>query len=527
MINVFGSKVGEAEIRYVTESMRRQWMGMGPNVREFEARFARRLSLDNFLMVDSGSNALYLAVKLLDLPPASEVIVPSFTWVSCAQAVLLAGLKPVFCDVELDTMNVSAETVSAQITERTAAIMVVHYAGLPVEIDEIAALGYPLIEDAAHAVDSRSAGRACGGIADVGIYSFDAVKNLAVGEGGGLACRDPERFGRAARLRYCGIEKSGFDAAADGKSRWWEYRISDAFIKMNPSDIAAGIGLGQLESLDELQSRRRRVWEFYQRELGAVEEIVTPQEARAGDRHSFFTYSIRVPERDALAGFLKEREIYTTLRYHPLHMNAIYGQTDKRLPSCERLNEEALSIPLHPGMTLEDAASVVAGITDFLDSRVRRPRVRHKRNPRIATRSAEGRENGYLVPILNRHEDFVRDAQWPRQVYLTVSQPGEVKGPHLHFKRWGLFTCVKGNVKIVVRIDGRYEEHFSGESHGHRTVQVPAGVPAALVTLGDEPAYTLNMPSPAWQADDRDDWDVAFDDYDFGTAARPPLAEAV
>jgi len=369
MISVFGSKVGQEEIKEVSESINKQWMGMGPKVKKFEETYKKRTSLENFIMVDSGSNALYLAIELLDLPKGSEIIVPSFTWVSCAQAVLLAGHKPIFADVDLNTMNITAQTAKNQITDNTAAIMVVHYAGLPVEMDEMMALGLPIIEDAAHAVDSYYKGKICGGIADVGIYSFDAVKNLAVGEGGGVASQSKELIERATRLRYCGIGKSGFEASTGGKKRWWEYAITEAHIKMNPSDIAGAIGVAQLAKLDYLQSYRKEIWDRYQKAFKDIDWLELPVEAKDGDKHSYFTYAIRVTngKRDELAHYLLEKKIYTTLRYHPLHLNELYGQMDKRLPNSERLNDEALSIPLHPSMSEEDILKVIEEIKNFKD----------------------------------------------------------------------------------------------------------------------------------------------------------------
>jgi dTDP-4-dehydrorhamnose 3,5-epimerase len=138
-----------------------------------------------------------------------------------------------------------------------------------------------------------------------------------------------------------------------------------------------------------------------------------------------------------------------------------------------------------------------------------------KKNVKIITKNTSGNPNGFLVPIINIHDEFVLDEQWPKQVYLTVAAPRDIKGPHLHYKRWGLFTCIKGNIKIVVKVDGQFQEYFSGENHDFQTIQVPAGIPAALVNIGDENAYILNMPAPAWQSGDRDEWDVSFDDYDF------------
>jgi dTDP-4-amino-4,6-dideoxygalactose transaminase len=371
MISVFGSLVGDEEIANVTDCMRSQWMGFGKNVELFEKKYMEKYGLQSFAMVDSGSNALFMAVKLLDLPPDSEVIVPSFTWVSCAQAAIIAGHKPVFCDVDLTTMNVRREDIEPKVTSKTAAVMVVHYAGLAVDMDPILELGFPVIEDAAHALDSTYKGQPCGAIGDVGIFSYDAVKNLTVGEGGGITARDPKRIERAKVMRYCGIGKSGFDSAVsstDSMERWWEYNIQEPFIKMLPTNMAAGIGIAQLDRIDNLQARRKEIWGTYQRELASVSELITPQEPEPGNRHSYFTYCIRVPKRDELAHHLLGEQIYTTLRYHPLHLNPLYGQMDARLPNCEQLNADALSIPIHPRMTDTDVEKVMGSVREFYTS---------------------------------------------------------------------------------------------------------------------------------------------------------------
>lgn len=143
--------------------------------------------------------------------------------------------------------------------------------------------------------------------------------------------------------------------------------------------------------------------------------------------------------------------------------------------------------------------------------------LRTKKTPRINTRNASGNPNGFLLPIYNIVDDFVPPERRPEQVYVTVAAPGEVKGPHLHMVRWGLFTCIRGNLKVVIRTaDGVYEEYFSGDDHGYTTIEVPAGTPAALVNIGDVDAYILNLPCPSWRPDAQDDHDVTFDDYDFG-----------
>lgn len=374
VISVFGSSIGPEELDEAAACLRSQWMGAGSRVAEFEAAFATRLGLPGFVMADSGSNSLYLAVRVLGLPPGAEVILPSFTWVACAHAVVLAGCVPVFCDVDLATHNVTAAAIRPHITSRTAAIMVVHYAGKPVEMSPILALGFPVIEDAAHAVDSRVDGQCCGSAGAVGIYSFDAVKNLASPEGGGLTARDPELLDHARRLRYCGIDKSGFAAAAGPGARWWEHQIHEVAPKMLPNDVSAAIALAQLRKLDTLQLRRKQIWNLYQRELAAHDWLIRPQDPAPGEQHSYFTYCVRLPApeaRDRFAAWLRARRIYTTLRYHPLHLNPIYGSR-ATLPVTEQLNQEALSLPLHPRLSPADLDRILSAVRDFQPSAARR-----------------------------------------------------------------------------------------------------------------------------------------------------------
>lgn len=361
MITVFGSLTGKEEINELSSSIESCWMGMGEKVKQFEKEFSSHINAD-FLMVDSGSNALLMAVKMLDLPPGSDIILPSFTWVACAQAIILNGHRPVFADVEIDTQNISARTIEKAMTPNTKAIMVVHYAGKPVEMEPILDFSLPVIEDAAHAVDSSLNGKKCGTIGDVGIYSFDSVKNLATPEGGGLTCRSG--IEKAKYLRYCGIGKSGLQNISS-KDRWWEYDIKDIFPKTLPNDISAAVGLVQLQKLKKHQQLRKKIWDIYQQELN-IDWIQNPVNAATNEVHSYFSYFIRVlnGKRDQLAKYLLDNKIYTTLRYHPLHLNNIY-KSDSVLPNCEKLNEEGLNIPLHPNLTEQDQNKVIEKIKEF------------------------------------------------------------------------------------------------------------------------------------------------------------------
>jgi dTDP-4-dehydrorhamnose 3,5-epimerase len=142
-------------------------------------------------------------------------------------------------------------------------------------------------------------------------------------------------------------------------------------------------------------------------------------------------------------------------------------------------------------------------------------KIRTLKHDKFITKQNDGQENGFLIPLVNVHDGFFQDGKFPKQVYLTTVKPGMIKGPHLHFIRTGFFTCIKGNVKIVLKIDGKYEEFYSGDSYNYLSVEIPTGVPAAIQCLGDEEAFILNMPSPAWTKDMNDEHTADFSDYEF------------
>jgi dTDP-4-amino-4,6-dideoxygalactose transaminase len=363
MLQVFGASFDERELEAIRASLATGWLGMGPNVERMEAWLEERLDR-HVVMVNSGTSALQLAVELLELPAGSEVVLPSFTWVGCANAIALAGHTPVFADVDLETANLDVETIRAVAGDRTAAVMAVHYGGKPARIDGIAALGIPVVEDAAHAIDSQLGGRWCGTLGDIGVLSFDSVKNVATPDGGALLTPDAEVAERARRLRYCGIGRAGFERRGDG--RWWQHEIERPFPKMLPNDISAGIGLVQLQKLDENQRRRKEIWGAYSAALDGLEWLALPPGPAPDERHSWFTYLVRVTDgrRDDLARALLRSGIYTTLRYEPLHTTPPYA-TGRRLPATERLAAEGLNLPLHPRMTDADVERVVVAVAGF------------------------------------------------------------------------------------------------------------------------------------------------------------------
>ena len=367
MINVFGSYTGQEEIDELSSSMNSQWMGIGPKVEKFEKLMADKTGLD-FVAVDNCSNALYMACEILNLKRGSEVIVPAITWISCANAVLKAGCRPVFADCDYNTINVTDETLDAVTTRLTRAKMVVHYAGYPADITNT---NVPVIGDCAHAADTYMA---LGGVgkkyhianySDIAVFSFNEVKNIATPGMGGVAALNTDYSQKAKAMRYCGILKSGFQAASDRK-RWWEYEIKAPFIKMLPNDICASIAIAQFKKLETMQQIRKAIYSTYQAGFKDEEWFLTPPEIPDYIQHGYFTYYLRIlnGKRDELAYYLKEKGIYTTVRYQPLHLIKTYGSKQK-LPVSELLNEQLINLPLHPGLSANDVCKVIGAVKDF------------------------------------------------------------------------------------------------------------------------------------------------------------------
>lgn len=366
MIKVFASKTGQEEIDEITDTLKAQWLGIGPKVATFEKELAERNHFNSVVMTDSCSNSLYTAVKCFDFPQGSEIIVPSLTFISCAHAILLNNCQPIFCDVEYDSMNCSLETVLPHVTRKTKAIMVVHYAGKPANVPLIAELGIPIIEDAACAIDSKLNDKYCGSLGDIGCFSFDSMKNLSTGEGGAIVAASPTVIERVRRLRYCGIAKSGIDAAKEHKSRWWETEVLYPAIRQMPNDVNAAIALAQLRKLDILQQTRKSIWDIYQKEFSNL-PIGLPPDPATNEQHSYFTYAIKLQDsdvRDNLALYLYDKGIYTTFRYYPIHYMKLY-KTDQILPNTTKLNEVTLNLPIHPDLTGENINYIIATIKDF------------------------------------------------------------------------------------------------------------------------------------------------------------------
>lgn len=352
-IPVFRPYYDEREEQAVAEVLRSGWIGLGPKTEEFEERFARRVGARYAVGLNSATAALHLALRLLDISPGDEVLVPTMTFVSSAMVANYENAVPVFCDVRSDTLSLDVDDALGRTTLRTRAVIPVLYAGKPIpDVD----LGVPAIYDCAHAAGANwnAGGKLC-------CWSFHAVKNLATGDGGMITTDDEQMYRRAQRLRWLGIDKSTWDRAGVSQRYWWEYRIDEVGFKYHLNDIAAALGLVQLEKLDEMQAIRHRLVRQYLEELADVPGVELPEYDPDSSWHMLVA---RVPHRDELSLWLQEEGISTGVHYKPVHLYPLYHKYS--LPVAEREWPRVLTLPLFPALTSEQVSLVCTKVRDGL-----------------------------------------------------------------------------------------------------------------------------------------------------------------
>ena len=371
MINVFQPALGEEELDAVRRVFESNWTGKGEITDRFEAAFAQHLGTDRALVrsANSCTEGLFMAMALLGIGPGDEVILPSISFVGAANAIVASGARPVFCDVDGASLNGTACAVEACVSDRTKAVVVLHYGGVPCEIGAIGELaqrrGVFLIEDNACSVASCVGGAACGTFGDVSVWSFDSMKALVTGDGGMVRCRTAELAARAEQLLYLGLgNMSGIRKNVE--TRWWEFEVTCCGRRSILNDVASAIGLEQLKKLPRFLARRQQICEIYDRELSALSWLRCPPPIPDGSTSSYYMYWVqaRGDRRDRLAARLRQDGIYTTFRYSPLHRLPFYG-ADVRLPHTEQAADETLCLPLHQSLSDEDLEHIVTSIRRF------------------------------------------------------------------------------------------------------------------------------------------------------------------
>jgi dTDP-4-amino-4,6-dideoxygalactose transaminase len=347
--------IGPEEVAAVTETLASGWLTSGPRAAELERRLAGLTGARHAIALSSGTAAMHLALVGLGIGPGNEVITSPITWPATANVIVHAGARPVFVDVRDEDLNIDPAQVAKALTSRTKAILPVDLAGQPSDLDPLLALGLPVVEDAAHAIEAEYRGRAIGSIATATCFSLYATKNVAAGEGGVVTTDDDDLAEAVRELR---LTRRG-----DGSL----YDVRVAGFKANLSDVLATIALCQLDKLESHGEIRRRHVEAYD---AAVAELpgITPLARDPRDRHSLHLYVIRIDaelagaDRDAYQRALGEENIGTSIHFLPVHTLTYYRERfpdQPPLPVAEQAGREVLSLPLSPAHSDEDIVDAI------------------------------------------------------------------------------------------------------------------------------------------------------------------------
>jgi len=369
--------ISELEIESVVEVLRSGWITTGPKAAEFEEAFRGYCNAEGAVALCSGTAGMHLLIAALGIGPGDEVITPSMTWVSTVNVIVLAGATPVFADIDRDTLMVSAETIEPLITDHTRLIVPVHFAGAAVDMEPVRQLAsgkkIHLVEDAAHAAGTEYHGEKIGQRGSA-IFSFHPIKNMTCGEGGMFCSGDPDLVERVRRLKFHGLGVDAYDRAMQGRAPQAE--VLEPGFKYNLTDLAAALGLGQLGRLDNFIEKRSRLARRYQELLDDVDEILPLAVPSYPMRHAWHLFVIRLDteragmDRDTFMAELKKRNIGTGIHFKAVHTQKYYRETlrlpEGALPATEWNSERICSLPLFPGMAVEDVDSVVAAIKEVL-----------------------------------------------------------------------------------------------------------------------------------------------------------------
>lgn len=368
--------IGEEEIREVVDTLQSDWITTGPKTRRFEEDFARFVHAPGALALNSCTAGLHTALVTAGIGPGDEVVTTDLTFAATVNVVEQVGARPVLADVEPDTLNIDPRKVEACLSGKTKAIIPVHYAGHPVEMDGILELarsrGLLVLEDAAHALPARYRGRFVGSGSNPASFSFYATKNLTTGEGGMLT-GDPSFLEKARIVSLHGMSRDAWNRYDKGGS--WFYEVVLPGFKYNMTDIQASLGLHQLKKLEGFQRRRRKLVEMYQKAFRGEEALEIPVE-RSHVEHAWYLYVLRiVPEtltihRDRFIEELKTRNIGTSVHFIPIHLHPYYrdkyGYRDGDFPVARGNYERMMSIPLNLRMTDGDVEDVVEAVLDVV-----------------------------------------------------------------------------------------------------------------------------------------------------------------
>jgi perosamine synthetase len=375
IIQISQPSTGQEEWEAMKEPIFSGWITQGPRVSEFEKIFAQRHQVKHAIAVSNCTTALHLALVALDIKAGDEVIVPAFTWVSTANAVMYCGATPVFCDIDINTFNISIQDLKKKITSRTKAIIPVHLFGLCADINAVkeVAPGIPIVEDGACAAGASLHGKAAGSLGDIGCFSFHPRKSVTTGEGGMLTTNDDKLAEKMNMLRNHGASISE-EQRHHGPKPYILPAFDMVGYNYRMTDLQGAMGVVQIKKLDKF-IEERQVWaDYYTKELSSLSWLRTPV-VPAGYKHGWQSYVLFIDEskssrkRNDIMEELQQKGISTRPGTHAVHMLDFYADTFKLrprdFPGAFDANEFSMSIPLHNRMTKEDYEYVVHCIKDI------------------------------------------------------------------------------------------------------------------------------------------------------------------
>lgn len=367
--------IHEDEITEVEACLRSGWLGTGPRVARFEADFARYQGLQPSQVagLNSCTAALHVSLVAAGLEPGSEVITTPLTFCATINSILHAGLTPVLADVDSLTQNIDPDAIEAAITPRTRAILPVHFAGRPCEMDRIMAIARKhdlmVIEDCAHAIETEYHGQKVGTFGDFGCFSFYVTKNVVTGEGGMVIGRDESLVARTRILALHGMSKDAWHRFSDAGYK--HYQVIECGFKYNMMDMQAAIGIHQLARVEQAWQRRQAIWNHYSSVLRDL-PLDLPASPAANTRHAYHLYTVAIDEtrcgvnRDAFLDGMTEQGIGTGVHYlsipeHPYYQQR-FGWKPEQWPNATRIGRQTVSLPISPKLTDVDVVRVAAAI---------------------------------------------------------------------------------------------------------------------------------------------------------------------
>jgi perosamine synthetase len=372
-IRLFKPSIGEEELKNIKEAFDRSWIGLGPNVNEFEKKWADFVGCKEAIALNSATAALHLALKVFDFPEGKKVLVPSLTFASTACAILYNRLIPVFVDSDPVTLGMDLTDMKQKYDEDCVAVIPVHYAGHPVPMEELVPWakekGLRVIEDCAHTSGADYKGKSLGTWGDIGCYSFEEKKLMTTGDGGMIVSNTPDLMKDVKAMRWVGIDKDNWKTAhsytdANKDAMHWFYEINILGYKYNMNDLSAAIGLAQLEKLPKMNSRRSQIIQMYLDGINHIEDII-PLVPYEPDVYVYQMFGVRVRKRDELMLYLKSKGIATGCHYTPLSIQPLFEEYGRNCPYVEEEANKFITLPLHADLTDEEVNYVIETIQNF------------------------------------------------------------------------------------------------------------------------------------------------------------------